>query len=74
MDEFERAQASLRRPGVVGWWEKVLAEVDEDRRAALLKAAANPEISHRAISVVVQGWGFQVSREQVAHWRRNRAA
>ena len=71
MDEFLAAQASLKRPGVTGWWEKVLDEVDDERAAALLAAAADPDISHRAIAVVVSGWGFDVSREKVAHWRRN---
>ena len=71
VDEFEAAQAALKRPGVSGWWVKVLDELDEDRRESLLRAKGNPDISHRAISVVLQGWGFDVNREKVAHWRRN---
>lgn len=71
MDEFREAQANLKRPGVRGWWVKVLDEVDEERAAALLAAAADPNISHKAIAVVVSGWGFPVNREKVAHWRRN---
>lgn len=71
MDEFREAQANLRPPGVAGWWVKVLDEVDADRAEALLAAAADPEISNRAIALVVSGWGFPVTREKVAHWRRN---
>ena len=71
MDEFRAAQASLKPPGVKGWWVKVLEEVDVERGEALLAAARDPEISNRAISVVLEGWGYPITREKVAHWRRN---
>lgn len=71
MEEFLQAQEALKRPGVAGWWVRVLEDVDQERRDALLAAAENREISHRAIAVVLERWGYRVSREQVAHWRRS---
>ena len=71
MDEFEQAQRDMTPPGVRGWWVKVLDEVDEDRREALLRAKVNKDISHRAISNVLISWGYDVSRDKVSHWRRN---
>ena len=70
MDEFQAVQRSLKQPGVAGWWVGVLEAVGEDRRAALLAAGRNAEISHRAIAVVLKGWGFNVTTAQVGHWRR----
>jgi hypothetical protein len=49
---------------------RVLGEVDEARRESLLAAARDPRISHRAIALVLQGWGFAASVAQVGHWRR----
>ena len=70
-EEFVQAQEALKPPGVTGWWVQVLDEVDEGRREALLRAARDRSISHRAIAVVLQGWGYPMTRERVAHWRRN---
>jgi len=70
VDEFLATQGSLKGPGVEGWWVRVLGEVDEARRESLLAAARDPRISHRAIALVLQGWGFAASVAQVGHWRR----
>jgi hypothetical protein len=73
VDEFETAQASLKAPGLPGWWEKVIPQLDAARAESLQRAARNRDISHRAISVVLAGWGFDVTPSKVAHWRRNHA-
>jgi hypothetical protein len=70
VDEFAAAQASLKRAGTPGWWDRVVPQLEEARRESLLRAAANADISHRAISMVLAGWGFEVSGAQVGHWRR----
>ena len=71
MDEFEQAQARLKPPGTTGWWDRVLPQLDDDRRSRLLQAADNRAISHRAISIVLADWGFEVRPNMVGHWRRN---
>lgn len=71
IDEFLQAQSEIKKPGVTGWWVDVLDQLDDQRRESLLAAAKDRRISHRAISVVLVRWGFDVSREKVAHWRRN---
>jgi len=70
LDEFREAQQQLKRPGVLGWWDLVLPELDDQQRESLLAAAKDRTISHRAISVVLGRWGHDVSREKVSHWRR----
>jgi hypothetical protein len=71
VDEFRAVQTGLRRCGVSGWWVKVLADLDDERRGMLEAAAADPEIMHRTIAVVLEQWGFDVNVGQVGHWRRN---
>ena len=72
MDEFAEVQASLKGPGMAGWWETVLPELDDGQLGRLLAAAEDATISHRTISVVLGKWGHPVTISQVAHWRRNR--
>ena len=74
IEEFLEAQSQLKRPGVTGWWDRVLPELDEQQRASLIAAAKDSAISHRAICIVLGRWGHDVSREKVAHWRRTRVA
>lgn len=68
---FREAQARLKGPGVEGWWDQVLPELDEERREALLAAAVDRTIMHRTISVVLKEWGYDVTAGKVAYWRRN---
>jgi len=70
MDEFAQVQAALKGPGSVGWWEKVIPQLEPDRAEALVRNAADRNISHRTISVVLERWGHPVTVAQVAHWRR----
>jgi len=71
VDEFRQAQSQLQGPGIRGWWSTVLAELPDDKRESLLAAAASPDITHRAISIVLKRWGYDVNPVKVGHWRRN---
>ena len=70
MDEFRQAQSELQGPGVRGWWSVVLEDLSDDKRDSLLAAASSPDITHRAISVVLNRWGYDVNPVKVGHWRR----
>jgi hypothetical protein len=70
VDEFAAAQARLRRPhGYKAWWERL--DLTPEQHEQLMAAGANPDISHRAIHIVLSGWGCQVTLGQIGHWRRN---
>jgi hypothetical protein len=71
VDEFLAAQRETGRPGVAGWWDRVLPELTDDQRASLEEAARHRDISHSTIAVVLGRWGFQVTQQQVGHWRRH---
>lgn len=70
VDEFVEAQSSLKGPGTAGWWDRVLPELTAEQSESLHAAAADRNISHRAISIVLGKWGFKVSPAMVGHWRR----
>jgi hypothetical protein len=70
VDEFLAAQKDLAAPGVRGWWENL--EITDEQKTALDQAAEDRRISHRAISVVLSRWGYEVTPAQVGHWRRKR--
>jgi hypothetical protein len=71
VDEFAAAQAQLRRPhGYKAWWE--LLDITADQYERLMAAGSNPAISHRAIYIVLQEWGCDVTMGQIGHWRRSR--
>jgi len=70
VDEFVEVQASLKGPGTAGWWDRVLPDLTADQSESLHAAAADRNISHRAISIVLGKWGFKVSPAMVGHWRR----
>jgi hypothetical protein len=65
VDEFRQAQAGIKGPGVAGWWEHVMAELSAGQSADLVEAGKDRRISHRAISVVLGQWGFEVTPAQV---------
>ena len=69
MDEFELEQQQTTT-GSRGWWEKVMPALDDQQRASLDKALANPDIAHSTISTVLKRWGHSVSYQQVGHFRR----
>lgn len=70
MDEFRHAQSGMRGTGVRGWWERLPEALTDDQRDMLMRAAADPTISHRAIVIVLGQWGLTVTMAQVGHWRR----
>jgi hypothetical protein len=72
VDEFRAAQESLKGPGMPGWWDRVLPQLDAGQLERLQAAAADSTISHRAIAVVLGQWGHDVNVAKVSHWRRNR--
>ena len=69
MNEFERAQAAVKKPGVAGWWTQI-GRLPVDQQESLANASASPHISHRAIASVLTDWGVPVTVAQVGHWRR----
>ena len=69
MDEFRKAQEGLKRPnGYRAWWE--LLDITDEQRESLMAAGSDPTISHRAIFIVLERWGCQVTIGQIGHWRR----
>ena len=73
VDEFEQAQQESSKPGTVGWWDRVMQNLTAEQVESLNRAAGNPAITHRTISVVLGNWGHQVTPAMVGHWRRNYA-
>jgi hypothetical protein len=69
MDEFKQAQQELRKGGRSGWWET--ADMSAEMWDSLINAARDPQISHRAITTVLNRWGVEVTLSQVGHWRRS---
>lgn len=70
MNEFVEAQREQGKAGVAGWWDRVMPALSEKQAQDLFEAAADRNISHRTISIVLGRWGFPVSASQVGHWRR----
>jgi len=68
MDEFAQAAKELPKPGTVGWYQRT-AFTDEEREK-LDAALADRSLSARVISVVLQRWGYEISPDQVSHYRR----
>lgn len=73
-DEFARANRELarRRGNARSWYDKVIAEIDEERKASLDEALASAEITNRAIALVLERWGFPVKDNTIGMWRRSR--
>lgn len=72
MDEFEEASKRLPKPGTKSWYERL--PFDDEQRAKLDAALADENIGARAISVVLQRWGYTVNPEQIRHYRRRSVA
>jgi len=69
MDEFELEQQNVKA-GSAGWWERVMPQLTDEQRTSLDRALHNPNIGHNTISTVLKRWGYQVSYQQVGHFRR----
>ena len=72
MDEFAAAQARLPRGNTISWYEKVTPELTAEQVVKLDAALASPDISARAIAVVLDGWGHQVKEGTISKWRKFR--
>ena len=72
--EFAQANRELarRRGNARSWYDKVIAEIDEERKASLDEALASAEITNRAIALVLERWGFTVKDNTIGMWRRSR--
>lgn len=69
MDEFAEVQSELKRPnGYRAWWQ--LLQLTDEQTKALWDAGRNPDISHRAIHIVLKRWGHDVPVGSIGHWRR----
>lgn len=68
MDEFAEVAQELPKAGSVSWYHKT--RFDDEQRAKLDAALADRDISARVVSVVLQRWGYAISPDQVAHYRR----
>lgn len=72
MDEFETLQneSSARRGNAVSWYDRVVADLEDDRRESLDRALANQLITARTIATVLARWGFEVKPGTIQAWRR----
>jgi hypothetical protein len=68
IEEFVEAQATLRKGGPRWWWDE--APLNDVQREAVLQAFARPDVSDRAVRIVLGNWGVNVTLAQVAHLRR----
>ena len=68
LDEFIEAQAGLTKGGPRWWWDDV--DLTGEQRDAVLEALVRPDVSDRAVRLVLNRWGVTVSQAQVAHLRR----
>ena len=68
IEEFVAAQAKLSKGGPRWWWDDV--PLDGSQRDAVLEALARPDVSDRAVRIVLGNWGVPVTLAQVAHLRR----
>ncbi len=74
MDEFIKADDELRgrRGNARSWYEKITPEITDEQKAALDEALRSREITDRAISLVLERWGFDVKPNTIGMWRRTR--
>jgi len=68
LDEFLKVQATLPRGGHRFWWDHT--DLSDDQKDAVLQAIARPDVSDKAVQIVLTNWGVKVTKSQVAHLRR----
>jgi hypothetical protein len=68
LDEFLDAQAKLTKGGPRWWWDHV--DLTDEQRNAVLEAVGRPDVSDRAVKMVLAKWGVTVTQAQIAHLRR----
>jgi len=68
LDEFLKVQETLPRGGHRWWWDEV--DLSADQKDAVLQALQRPDVSDKAVQIVLGNWGVKVSKSQVSHLRR----
>lgn len=68
MNEFTQVAKELPKAGTVGWYQRTA--FSDEQRSKLDDALADRSLSARVISVVLQRWGYDISPDQVSHYRR----
>jgi transposase len=71
LDEFLNVQASLPKGGHRWWWDH--AGLSDAQRESVEQALARPDVSDKAVQIVLGNWGVKVTRQQVGHLRRKLA-
>jgi transposase len=71
LDEFLNVQATLPKGGHRFWWDT--ADLSEEQRDAVVEAFGRPDVSDRAVQIVLGNWGVKVTKQQVGHLRRKLA-
>jgi transposase len=71
LDEFLKAQAGLPKGGHRWWWDH--AGLSDVQKQAVAEALARPDVSDKAVQIVLADWGVKVTRQQVGHLRRRLA-
>jgi transposase len=68
LDEFLKVQATLPRGGHRWWWDE--ADLSDEQRDGVRQAFARPDVSDKAVQIVLTNWGVKVTKSQVSHLRR----
>jgi transposase len=71
LDEFLKVQATLPRGGHRFWWDN--ADLTDEQRGAVVEALVRPDVSDKAVQIVLGNWGVKVTKQQVGHLRRKLA-
>jgi hypothetical protein len=71
LDEFLNAQATLSKGGHRWWWQH--CDLTDEQRDAVRQALARPDVSDKAVQIVLGNWGVKVTRGQIGHLRRRLA-
>ena len=70
LDDFDNAQAELKGPGYLSWYERIRPDLTGEQAEALDEALRHPKYTAKAIAKVLGEWGHDVGHEKVARYRR----
>jgi hypothetical protein len=68
IDRFIEIAATLPKGGVRPWWDKL--GLDPDRQESLREAILHPEVTDRAVQLVLREWGHEIKLSSIGHYRR----
>lgn len=72
MSEFKTMQKQMEgKKGQPSWYDRIRPDLSDEKQAALDDALSDRSIYHTTIAAVLDQWGFDVTRAQVAHYRRS---